>query len=61
MKLSDLIKSGLMTKLQQQVVEAGVCPKCHKRTLRLRHEAVGMEFEQCEKCLRVYVLPCGVA
>ena len=58
---SDFIKTALMTHLQQRVAEAGVCPKCHQRTLRLRHETLGMEFEQCEKCLTVYVLPCGVA
>lgn len=58
---SDFIKTGLMTQLQQRAAEAGICPRCHAKTLRLRHETFGMEFEQCEKCLTVYVLPCGVA
>jgi ssDNA-binding Zn-finger/Zn-ribbon topoisomerase 1 len=59
--LSGLITSHLMNKLQERAVECGVCPRCHAKTLRLRHETLGMEFEQCEKCLTVYVLPCGVA
>lgn len=58
---SGLLTTHLMNKLQQRAVECGVCYRCHAKTLRLRHEALGMEFEQCEKCLCVYVLPCGVA
>ena len=58
---SDRFKLALMTQLQQRVAEMGVCPKCHAKTLRLRHETLGMEFEQCDKCLTVFVLPCGVA
>jgi hypothetical protein len=58
---SDFIKTALMNELQQRVTEAGVCPSCHAKTLRVRHEALGMSFEQCERCLIVYVLPCGVA
>ena len=58
---SDFIKLALMNELQQRVAGIGVCPRCHTKTLRLRHETLGMEFEQCESCLTVYVLPCGVA
>ena len=58
--LSDLLKSAIMTPLQQRVAEAGVCPKCHTKTTTLRHEAEGMSFEQCTDCLTVWVLPCGV-
>lgn len=59
--IRDILKTAVMSALQQQVAEKGVCPNCHTKTLRVAHEAVGYSFEQCTNCLKVYVLPCGVA
>lgn len=55
--LSDLIKTALMHQLQERVAGLGICPRCHSKTLWTAHEALDMSFEQCEKCLTVYVLP----
>jgi hypothetical protein len=55
-KLSDLIKTSVMHQLQERVVGLGLCPKCHTKTLRPVHEAEGMQFNQCSRCLTVYVV-----
>jgi ribosomal protein L37AE/L43A len=52
----DFIKFAIMKPLQQQVVERGVCPKCHKKTLRHVHTCEHFSSWQCTKCLHVYML-----
>ena len=55
-KLSDWIKTAVMSPLQERVVGIGMCPKCHAKTLRPVHAAEGMQFDQCGRCLNVYVV-----
>jgi hypothetical protein len=55
--LKELIKLATMTPLQQQVIESGMCFKCHAKTLELFHKEAEMRFLQCYKCLLICVLP----
>lgn len=50
------LRTALMTQLQERVASLGVCPRCHSKTLRASHQTLEIDFEQCEKCLTVYVL-----
>lgn len=52
---ADLLKLAVMSTLQARVSMLGVCPYCHTKTLVRKHEQADMAFNQCEKCLRVYV------
>ena len=52
---SSFIKTALMTLLQEQAVCVGVCPKCHAKTLGRIHRHLDMQFDQCTKCLTVFV------
>ena len=52
---SKYIKTALMHTLQEQVVAIGKCPKCHAKTLGTVHRALDMQFDQCTKCLTVFV------
>jgi hypothetical protein len=52
---ADFIKTALMNTLQEQVVCVGVCPKCHAKTLGTVHRTLGMQFDQCTRCLTVFV------
>ena len=54
---SGFIKTALMHTLQEQCVVIGVCPKCHAKTLGTVHQALDMQFDQCTKCLTVFVSP----
>jgi hypothetical protein len=54
--LSDWLKTAIMHPLQERVVGLGVCPKCHTKTLEPKHEGAGMQFNQCGRCLTVYVV-----
>lgn len=58
---SELMKAAVMTPLQQQVYEIGVCARCHTKTMCLRHLAAdaGLEFWQCSKCNQVAMLECS--
>lgn len=54
--ITELLKTAVMHPLQERVVGLGVCPKCHTKTLEPKHEAEGMQFNQCHQCLTVYVV-----
>jgi hypothetical protein len=55
--LSDWLKFATMHPLQERVVESGVCPKCHTKTLASKHVGGEIEWFQCSTCLNVYGLP----
>jgi ribosomal protein L40E len=54
---SDLLRFALMHELQERVVEHGICPKCHKKSLQSKYIGGEMEWFQCSICLNVYALP----
>lgn len=48
----------VMTPLQSQVAELGVCPKCHSKTLVEKHnDGEFIKWDQCSMCLNVYAAP----
>lgn len=53
--MNEWLKLSTMNRLQSQVAALLICPNCHTKTLRVRHEAADMSFAQCETCKRVYV------
>lgn len=53
----EWIGFNVMHGLQQQVVERGVCSKCHAKTLQSKHNDGETEWFQCSRCLNVYMLP----
>lgn len=54
--LSDWFK--IMTPLQAQVAELGVCPKCHTKTLVEKHnDGEHIKWDQCRACLNIYAGP----
>ena len=53
---ADMIKTAIMSPLQERVSLLGVCPYCHKKTLARKHEQADMAFDQCADCLRIYVV-----
>ncbi len=55
MSFVDFIKPAIMSNLQERVVGLGVCPRCHAKTLDVTYEAPDMRFNQCTRCLNVYV------
>lgn len=52
---TDILKLAIMSSLQERVVGLGVCPRCHSKSLRVTHEAEEMRFNQCRRCLTVWV------
>jgi hypothetical protein len=46
-----------MNPLQQQVVERGICFRCHSKTLAEKHESEdgALHFSQCTRCNHVFV------
>lgn len=55
--LDDLFRLAAMSKLQETVVELGVCPKCHSKTLEEKHADEHFRACQCSDCLHVWMLP----
>lgn len=53
---SELFKTAVMTPLAQQVVERGMCSKCHKKTLRHVHACEHFSSWQCTNCQHVFML-----
>lgn len=45
-----------LTPLEKRVIELGVCPRCHKRSLATERKASGLEWSFCSDCARAYVL-----
>lgn len=56
MTFLDFIKPSVMTPLAQQVVELGMCSKCHKKTLRHIHSCEHFSSWQCATCKHVFML-----
>lgn len=52
---SGFMKTALMHTLQEQCVVLVVCPKCHSKTLGTAQHTLDMKFDQCTKCLTVFV------
>jgi ribosomal protein L37AE/L43A len=55
---SEWFTGSVMTPLQQQVYELGVCASCHTKTMRFIHRSdeAGLTFWQCGQCNRVAML-----
>lgn len=56
MSITDLIRPAVMTPLAQQVVERGMCSKCHKKTLKHVHSCEHFSSWQCTTCKHVFML-----
>lgn len=54
---NDWLKFATMSKLAEQVVDTGTCPKCHKKTLAEKHNDSEIRWLQCSACLCVYGMP----
>lgn len=50
------IRLALSTPLEDQVANLGVCPKCHTKTLELKHVGGACDWHQCSKCRTVFAL-----
>lgn len=55
--LKDWFKTAVMHNLQEQVIERGICSKCHIKTLQPKYIGGELEWFQCSRCLTVYALP----
>src|SRR5688500_9955042 len=53
----DWLKTAVMHRLQEQVVEQGICSKCHTKTLQSKHIGGELEWFLCSDCLTVFALP----
>lgn len=50
------LRFAVLTPLQDRVANLGVCPKCHAKTLELKHVGGGCDWHQCRKCITVFAL-----
>ena len=55
--ITDYLKTAVMRPLEERVAKLGVCPRCHKKTLRLYYTGADLDWFQCDQCLHVYMLP----
>lgn len=55
--MTGLFEFATMTPLQEQVVEHGVCPKCHTKTLVCKSMDTEAAWDQCTTCNTVYCVP----
>ena len=55
MSALDFLKFKTMHQLEARVVNNGVCPKCHRKTLIEKSDALDMLWWQCSRCNGVYV------
>jgi hypothetical protein len=54
--LDGLLKTAVMSPLEERVANLDVCTHCHTKTLVQKHECDAGRFAQCSTCLRVFVL-----
>jgi hypothetical protein len=52
---TEMFKCSTMTGLMEQVVNIGVCTKCHSKSLRFVYACESFKSYQCAKCLRVFM------
>lgn len=55
MSALDFFKFKTMHQLEERVVNNGVCPKCHRKTLIEKVAALDMVWWQCWQCNVIYV------
>lgn len=53
---ADMIARATMTKADEAMVTAGICPKCRTHDLEHKSEGGGFKFSQCKQCKNVFVL-----
>lgn len=57
-ELTLILETG--TDIQLQVIALGICPKCHTKTLNVKHLDRPMRWSQCSICNTVYCEEIGL-
>lgn len=57
MSIANLFTFMTITPLQEKAMLLGICPKCHKKTLKSKHMAAEIDWHQCSVCLSVFAMP----
>jgi hypothetical protein len=56
---AEFLDKATFSAEEEAQAKAGICPHCHSHTLDPKYQGEGLNFSQCKKCNRIYVLMSG--